>query len=510
MNFLILRYLSDMGVCEGMRDGVNWDGVGMGYVVRMYRRNDENGDDEHRNFRHGSGSDPQQDCDQQSCGSGYDTTHSIDTDARNSDRMHYTHSTHDYSTLHTTHRAYIKSLKRHLNLVQCHFQNKRFRSREPSQKSIQIQYPVPVKAIISMQYVRHDARQNESPVQWTCDERRLREELRHGFWVVSAMSHEDSYIGTIPDRYLLRKQRIVPRTFESRNALLFDMDVMTSPEVVPEKRNGKVLVGKGMQIDNKVNQITSSMFSCRLVAGGNDRNLVTWNMATGKVQSILQGHRGAVYACKVFNEQYVVSAGRNTICLWDVDRQQLVQHVQGSSKGPVYGILVERGNCIVSYAKDGFLRVFAFHDGRLSEEPVLKVAITDDHHPIYHADMYLSSIVASDREGNVAYFDLRLSTEPIHVWKPNQYQENAMVNGVALDAGKASVLCTDGSGMCQIHVYETLTDGFAEVSRWEQRSYLARENVFFRTGNVDSETDMERYNQILVPDKDGNLLCVQL
>jgi len=479
-------------------------------------------------------------------------------------------------------------LDSHFNLVQCHLRNHTFLHSEPSARTVSIQYPNSSKAvlrntnILNMNYVpgqrhlsHHSSPVSQRNVHWTKQEKRCLKELQEGFWVISAMEGSNAYVGTATDRQLqlaLEKRRTMqPKWFERRNAILFDADVCgglnlgmqqspynpfhdsgssgsspatsprgsspTSSSVLSSSPDTKLLIGQGMHLDSKVKQLTSSMFSMKLVAAGNDKNLVLFNLATGKIQSILQGHRQSVYACKALNERTIISAGtEGMMCLWDIEKGKLMQSIDSAHSAPIYGVEVEKNQCALTYSKDGFIKLWDFRSGnRLDTDPVIQLSIpttinvpnapitigvpttaatSSNPAPIYDADMYLTSIVAADREGTVAYWDVRNSTkDPCHVWRPVTHQENGMITGVSVDRGKVSVLTQSTSEKGDtVHVYETLTAAFAEISRWSEGHSRVGEKIIMRKGDSGHPhlMNMETYNEIFVPHKNGQLKCISL
>ncbi len=103
----------------------------------------------------------------------------------------------------------------------------------------------------------------------------------------------------------------------------------------------------------------------KAITGADTSVLRVWDIETGEVLCILEGHTGPIYGIEVLRDgRRILSASDDyTLCLWDVQAGELLTVLRGHT-GPVRDVaLLPDGKRIVSASWDGTLRVWNLETG---------------------------------------------------------------------------------------------------------------------------------------------------
>ncbi|NJO42272.1 MAG: protein kinase [Cyanobacteria bacterium RU_5_0] len=123
-----------------------------------------------------------------------------------------------------------------------------------------------------------------------------------------------------------------------------------------------------------------------LVSGGDDNTLKIWNLDTGKVTDILEGHSDNVRSIDISQDgQTLVSgSGDKTVKVWNLQTGEVLHDLTGH-RGAVWSVSLSRdGQTLISGSDYGAIRVWNPQTGQLvrtipgHEEAVYSVALSPD------------------------------------------------------------------------------------------------------------------------------------
>ena len=119
----------------------------------------------------------------------------------------------------------------------------------------------------------------------------------------------------------------------------------------------------------------------KLVSGSWDATVKVWDIKTGELLNILEGHTDAVYCVAIRDGKVISGSWDKTIKIWDIGTGELINMLDGQS-GSVYGIAVAEGK-IVSCYNDKIVKVWDLNTGELlnmlegHNDAVYSIAIKD-------------------------------------------------------------------------------------------------------------------------------------
>ncbi|KAI8079031.1 WD40-repeat-containing domain protein [Gilbertella persicaria] len=104
-----------------------------------------------------------------------------------------------------------------------------------------------------------------------------------------------------------------------------------------------------------------------LVTGGCDRAARVWNLNTGELRHVLQGHVSTIRCLKIQNDRIAVTGSRDTtLRIWDIEQGQLV-HICTGHQGSVRCIAIH-GNRVASGSYDTTARLWDMDTGECIHE----------------------------------------------------------------------------------------------------------------------------------------------
>ncbi|ORX59699.1 WD40 repeat-like protein [Hesseltinella vesiculosa] len=130
-------------------------------------------------------------------------------------------------------------------------------------------------------------------------------------------------------------------------------------------------------------QFIKTKSQCLLVSGGCDRDARVWDLRSGKLLHVLQGHTSTIRCLKLKDETTAVTGSRDaTLRIWDLSTGRLNRVCIGHQSS--VRCLDIRGDVVVSGSYDGTARLWQISTGEclltcLGQQSQIYAVVLDDH-----------------------------------------------------------------------------------------------------------------------------------
>src|SRR4051812_33900402 len=115
---------------------------------------------------------------------------------------------------------------------------------------------------------------------------------------------------------------------------------------------------------SRVNTVAFAPNGRTALSGGEDKTLVLWDVATGKVLRTLAEHTSSVQSVAFTNRNALSASYDKTLKLWDVRKGKVLRTFTGHS-GPVYSVaFAPNGRTALSGSEDNTLKLWQVATGK--------------------------------------------------------------------------------------------------------------------------------------------------